>query len=60
MLLVLLTSQRALPWWGVLSDKRKELIFGLFQGDFTVLYSLGQSGLKHNNTEVILLLMQTL
>lgn len=54
--LVLLTSKGTLSRWGVLSDEGQELILRLFQGDFTVPYSLSQSWLRHNYTGFIHLL----
>lgn len=50
LLLVLLTSKGTLSRWGLLSDKGQKLILCLFQGDFTVPYSLGQPWLRHNYT----------
>lgn len=41
--LLLLTSKGTLSRGGVLPDEGQELVLGLFQGDFTVSNSLGQS-----------------
>lgn len=43
----LLTRQRTLSWWGVLSDKRQELVLGLLQRDLTGPHRLSQARLEH-------------